>query len=306
MRICFMGTPDFAVPSLRALVEQGYHVVGVFTQPDRPKGRGGKVQKSPVKIYAESQGIPVFQPQKIRLESQLLRELEPDFCVTAAFGQILSEEVLSIPRATINVHASLLPQHRGAAPVQWAILNGDAMTGVTTMLTDKGIDTGDMLLKRECPITEEDTADSLLQKLSVLGAELLIQTLRSWDSIQPIRQEEQSASYDPMPKNEMGEIHFDRGAEYISRQVRAFKSYLRCDGDVLYKIAKVRVLDKDSSNAPGMVLCAEPKKGIVIATSTKDLEILRIQAPGKKEMDVQAYLLGNRVAAKQDYKQAFR
>ena len=168
MRVVFMGTPDFSVPSLQALIDHGYQVVGVFTQPDRPKGRGGKVQMSPVKELALKHEIPVFQPLKIRKDGvEDLRSLAPDVCVTAAFGQILSQEVLDVPKmGTVNVHASLLPKHRGAAPVQWAILQGDPVTGVTTMLTDKGIDTGDMLLKAETPIGPEDTAGSMLEKLS--------------------------------------------------------------------------------------------------------------------------------------------
>ena len=163
MKVVFMGTPDFSVPTLQALVDAGYEVAGVFTQPDRPKGRGGKVQMSPVKELALRLGIPVFQPLKIRADGlEPLRALAPDVCVTAAFGQILSQEVLDVPRlGTVNVHASLLPRHRGAAPVQWALLSGDAVTGVTTMFTDRGIDTGDMLLRAETPILPDDTAGTL-------------------------------------------------------------------------------------------------------------------------------------------------
>lgn len=304
MRIVFLGTPDFAVPSLQALVEAGYEVVGVFTQPDRPKGRGGKVQKSPVKMYAESQSLPVFQPQKIRLEPELLRNLQPDYCVTAAFGQILSEEILSIPKATINVHASLLPKHRGAAPVQWAILQGDNMSGVTTMLTDKGIDTGDMLLKAECPIEMDETSDTLLEKLSHLGAELLLKTLADFPNIVPQKQNEAEATYDPMPKKSMGEIDFTQPAEQIERQVRAFRCYFTTETGLAFRVSAVRVLDSQS-NKPATVLLADPKKGLVISTGTKDLEILKIQAPSKKEMDAKAYLLGNKVQENCHYKAAF-
>lgn len=304
MRIVFLGTPDFAVPSLKALVEAGHEVVGVFTQPDRPKGRGGKVQKSPVKLYAESQNLPVFQPQKIRLEPELLRNLQPDYCVTAAFGQILSEEILSIPKATINVHASLLPKHRGAAPVQWAILQGDSLTGVTTMLTDKGIDTGDMLLKAECPIEKDETSDTLLAKLSQLGAELLLKTLADFPNIKPKKQNDAEATYDPMPKKSMGEIDFTQPAEQIERQVRAFRSYFITEAELAFRVSAVRVLESQSKT-PAMVKLADPKKGLLISTGTKDMEILKIQAPSKKEMDAKAYLLGNRVLENCHYKAAF-
>ncbi|MDY5730235.1 MAG: methionyl-tRNA formyltransferase [Eubacteriales bacterium] len=295
MRIVFMGTPEFAVPSLQALVENGFDVVGVITQPDKPKGRGGKVQQSPVKEYALSKNIPVFQPLKIRNELEMLQNLKPDYCVTAAFGQILSQAVLDISKATINVHGSLLPKHRGAAPAQWAILQGDAVTGITTMFTDKGIDTGKMLLKAECAIEPTDTAGSLLQKLSVIGANLLIQTLKNIETIVPIEQNEAEFTYDPMLKKEMGEIDFTKPAEYIERQVRAMqpwpKAYITSHSGLQYKITQAKVL-QNSSKEPGTVVFASSKQGLIVATATKDIQILRMQAPNKKEMDAAAYLLG--------------
>ena len=179
MKVVFMGTPDFSVPTLQALVDAGYEVAGVFTQPDRPKGRGGKVQMSPVKELALRLGIPVFQPLKIRADGlEPLRALAPDVCVTAAFGQILSQEVLDVPRlGTVNVHASLLPRHRGAAPVQWALLSGDAVTGVTTMFMGEGLDTGDILEQTQTAIGSEETAGELMDRLADLGAQLLLHTL---------------------------------------------------------------------------------------------------------------------------------
>ena len=201
MRIVFMGTPDFAVPSLQALHEAGYQVVGVFTQPDRPKGRGNKLQASPVKQEAQQLGIPVYQPEKIRRDGvEDLKSLQPDLCVTAAFGQILSQELLDIPRlGTVNVHASLLPRHRGSAPIAWAILQGDTEAGVTTMLTDKGIDTGDMLLKRSLTIGDEETCGELTQRLSKLGAGLLIDTLKALEAgtLTPTPQDHDQMTYDP-------------------------------------------------------------------------------------------------------------
>ena len=179
MRVVFLGTPEFGVPSLKALVNAGYEVAGVFTQPDKPKGRGNKMLPSPVKSCAMALGIPVFQPVKIRVDGvNDLRDLRPDLCVTAAFGQILNREILEIaPNGNINVHASLLPKHRGSAPIAYAIMSGDRKTGVTTMMMDEGIDTGDMLLKEEIEIADDETDETLHDKMAPLGSELLLKTL---------------------------------------------------------------------------------------------------------------------------------
>ena len=179
-----MGTPDFAVPSLKALIREGYEVAGVFTQPDRPKGRGNRLTPSPVKVTAAEAGIPVFQPERIRKTGvEDLRSLKPDLCVTAAFGQILSQEILDIPpMGNINVHASLLPKHRGAAPIAYAVIAGDGKAGVTTMMMDAGIDTGDILLQEETIIGESETCGELTERLSRIGAELLIRTVREMEA----------------------------------------------------------------------------------------------------------------------------
>ena len=220
-----MGTPDFAVPSLRALIGAGYDVAGIFNQPDRPKGRGGKVQMSPVKELALQHAIPVYQPLKIRKDGLAdLQALAPDLCVTAAFGQILSQEVLDVPKmGTVNVHASLLPRHRGSAPIPWAILAGDTITGVTTMLTDKGIDTGDMLLRAETPIGETDTADTLTAQLSEMGASLLLETIRRLvaGNCPRERQDEAAMTYDPKLIKEMGELRFNETTRQCLLRVRA-------------------------------------------------------------------------------------
>ena len=229
MRIVFMGTPQFAVPSLQALLNTDDTLVGVFTQPDRPKGRGGRVQISPVKEIALQNHIPVFQPQKIRKDGlHDLINLKPDLCVTAAFGQILSQETLDAPKfGTVNVHASLLPKHRGSSPVNWAILQDDTVTGVTTMLTDAGIDTGDMLLRREVPITDADTAGSLLDTLSAVGAQLLIETIRRMKagSYPREKQNEADMTYDPMLKKEMGELDFKQSSRALFCRVRAMNPW---------------------------------------------------------------------------------
>lgn len=304
LRVVFMGTPDFAAPSLHALVKAGYEVAGVFTQPDRPKGRGGKVQQSPVKEIALGYGIPVFQPTRIRVDGvEDLRALAPDVCVTAAFGQILSQEVLDIPRmGTVNVHASLLPCHRGAAPVQWAVLQGDKETGVTTMLTDKGIDTGDMLLKAACPIGAEDTAGTLLERLADLGAELLVETLQKLEAgtCPHEKQDEDAATYDPMLKKEMGKLDFALGTQDCLNRVRAMSpwpcAYAELAQGVL-KVWKARKAEGGKNAGPGTVLYADAKRGLAVATADGAVELVEIQAPNAKRMDAKAFLLGHTMEA---------
>ena len=305
LRVVFMGTPEFSVPSLEALVEAGYEVVGVFTQPDRPKGRGGKTQASPVKEYAVKQGIPVFQPLKIRADGlEDLKALAPDLCVTAAFGQILSQAVLDIPRlGTVNVHASLLPRHRGAAPVQWAVLQGDGETGITTMLTDKGIDTGDMLLKAVCPIGEDDTAGALLERLARMGAVLLIETITKLENgICPReKQSEVDATYDAMLSKEMGLLDFSEGTAVCLRRVRAMNpwpcAYARL-GEGVLKIWQARAaVGVFPQAAAGTVLCADTKQGLVVATQDGAVEFLEIQAPNAKRMEAKAFLRGHEMGA---------
>ena len=302
MRVVFMGTPDFSVPTLQALIDSPYEVVGVFTQPDRPKGRGGKVQMSPVKELAIKYDIPVFQPLKMRLDGlEPLRELKPDICVTAAFGQILSQDVLDVPpMGTVNVHASLLPRHRGAAPIQWAILSGDETAGVTTMYSDKGIDTGDMLLKRETPILPEDTAGTLSDKLSQMGAELLIETLRQIEAgtCPREKQDEAQATYDPKIEKEMGLIPFDEGTQQCLNRVRAMSpwpcAYAQLAEGVL-KVWRAQAAEGAANAIPGTVLKADRKQGLIVATADGAMELCEIQAPNAKRMDAKAFLLGHAI-----------
>lgn len=298
MKVVFMGTPDFSVPSLQALIDHGYDVVGVFTQPDRPKGRGGKVQMSPVKELALKHNIPVFQPQKIRRDGvEDLRSLAPDVCVTAAFGQILSQEVLDVPvMGTVNVHASLLPKHRGAAPVQWAVLQGDAVTGVTTMLTDKGIDTGDMLLKAEVVISPDDTAGTLLDRLSHVGADLLIETLQKLEAGNCPRekQNEDEMTYDPMLNKEMGLLHFEETAIQCVNRVRAMSPWPCAYAPIQEGVLKVwRAKVAEGTGTPGQILKANKKDGLVVAVQDGAIELCEIQAPNAKRMDAKAFLLGH-------------
>lgn len=301
MRVVFMGTPEFAAPSLTALCDHGYDVVGVFTQPDRPKGRGGKLAQSPVKELAVARGIPVFQPQRIRRDGvDDLRALAPDVVVTAAFGQILSQEVLDIPPlGTVNVHASLLPRHRGASPVHWAILQGDAETGVTTMLSDAGIDTGDMLLSVRTPILPEDTAATLLERLSGLGAELMLETLRRLQAGDCPRaaQDEARSTYDPMLSKEMGELRLDEPVDALLRRVRAMNpwpcAFLPLSGGALKVWRAAASALPPQGAAPGTVLAADAQRGLVLACGDGAMEIAELQAPGSKRMPARAYLLGH-------------
>ena len=298
MRVVFMGTPEYGVPSLKALIDAGYDVVGVFTQPDKPSGRGKKMQSSPVKVCAVEHNIPVYQPLKIRVDGvEDLRALQPDVCVTAAFGQILSQEVLDIPKmGTVNVHASLLPEYRGSSPINWCLLNGEKVTGVTTMLTDKGIDTGDILQKAECVIEEEDTTATLTVKLAELGAGLLIDTLKKLENgtCPREKQDESKMSYYPMLKKEMGLLDFKKTAQQLVNQVRAFDpwpcAYLMVDGAPM-KVWKAAV--EERTGTPGQILCANAKEGLVIAAGEKALKVVELQAQGGKRMRAQDYLRGH-------------
>lgn len=301
MRIVFMGTPEFAVPSLKALCENGYEVVGVFTQPDRPKGRGNKMTMSPVKEYAISQNIPVFQPQRIRRDGvEDLKSLAPDLCVTAAFGQILSQEILDIPpMGNINVHASLLPRHRGSAPINWAILQGDKEAGVTTMMMDKGIDTGDMLLKSATEIRPGETAGELTVRLSQLGAELLLETLRALENgtLQRISQDESRMTYDPMLDKQMGVIDWTMTATEIVNRIHGLNPWPGCS--TAYEGGRLKLLRAavaQGSGVPGEIVVADAKTGLTIACGEGAVNITMLQAPGGKPMNAKDYLRGHPMA----------
>ena len=301
MRIVFMGTPDFAVASLKALCEDGYDVVGVFTQPDRPKGRGNKVVMTPVKEYAVSRGIPVFQPQHIRRDGlEDLQHLAPDLCVTAAFGQILSQAVLDVPPlGTINVHASLLPRHRGSAPINWAILQGDKEAGVTTMMTARGIDNGDMLLRATTPIAPGETAGELTERLSVMGASLLLDTLKALEAgtLTRIPQDESAMTYDPMLNKDMGVLDWTRPAAEIVNRIHGLNPWPGCttpyEGQ---RLKLLRAEAADGSGQPGEILTADPKAGLVIAAGEGAVRVTQMQAPGGKPMNPKDYLRGHPMA----------
>lgn len=302
-RVVFMGTPEFAVPSLDALHRAGFDIVGVFTQPDRPAGRGKKLTACPVKQRALELGLPVFQFEKVRTPDGVaqMKALAPDVCVTAAFGQILSKELLDIPvRGTVNVHASLLPAHRGSAPINWCILDGERETGVTLMLTDVGIDTGDILISRTVPIGELETAGELTERLAIVGGELLGEALPEYlaGNIAPVKQDEAKASYQPMLKKTMGEIDWTQPAEEIANRVRGLNpwpcAYTGMDGGTL-KIYLAKAVPDASDAEPGTVAVSGPKTGLVVKCGAGSLEILEMQAPGGKRMAPKAYLAGKRI-----------
>ncbi len=299
MRIVFLGTPSFGVPSLEALLAVGHEVVGVFTQPDRPKGRGKKMELSPVKECAVAHGIPVFQPVKIRLESvEDLKALAPDLCVTAAFGQILSQEILDIPKyGTVNVHSSLLPKYRGSSPINWAIICGETVTGVTTMMTDRGMDTGDILLQRKVDILPGETAGELTDRLALVGAELLVETisLLEKNACPRVPQNHAEMSYYPLLNKEMGRIDWQMTAKEIICRVRGLSpwpgTYTLMDGETMkiWTAEEVEAVD----GMPGDILLADPKRGLIIKAGENAVKIHELQAQGGKRMKATDYMRGH-------------
>lgn len=302
-RVVFMGTPEFAVPSLDALMDAGYEVAGVFTQPDRPVGRGHKTAPSPVKVRALERGCEVFQFERVRRPEGVaqLRALAPDVMVTAAFGQILTQELLDIPkRGVVNVHASLLPRHRGSAPINWCILQGDECAGVTTMLTDAGIDTGDMLMSASTPIGELETAGELTERLSHIGAKLLIESLDGYlaGRIAPVPQDHERATYEPMLKREMAEIDWTRPAIEVARQVRGLNPWPCAHTETAagrLKVYLARPAEREETAASGTVVASGPKEGLIVACGSGCVELMEIQAPNAKRMTAKAYLMGRTI-----------
>ena len=297
-----MGTPEFAVPPLKALIREGYEVAGVFTQPDRPKGRGKKLVPGPVKIAAEEAGIPVFQPVRIRRDGvEDLKALKPDLCVTAAFGQILSQELLDIPSlGNINVHASLLPRHRGAAPIAYAIMACDREAGVTTMFMDAGIDTGDMLLQEKTEIGESETCGELTERLSVLGAELLIRTVKALEAGTLARcpQDERQMTYDPMLEKSMGIADFSADADAVRGRINGLNPWpcvtVPLNGERLKLLRAVRA---EGTGEPGCVITADTKNGLTVACGNGAVRILEVQAPGGRQMKAEEWLRGHGIPA---------
>ena len=301
MRIVFMGTPDFAVPSLRALCEAGYDVVGVFCQPDRPKGRGHRLAPCPVKEAAQAMGIPVVQPERIKRPEgvAMLRGLAPDLCVTAAFGQLLSQEILDIPpMGTVNVHASLLPRHRGAAPVQWTVWQGETVTGVTTMFTDAGIDTGDILLVSETEVGENETAGELFDRLAAMGADLISETIKRLpEGIERKPQDDGQSTYVSVLDKKMSVVDWSKSAQEVHNLIRGLDPWpvaVTTRGEVRLKLFQSRLTGKTTSLPAGSVTEADPKTGLFVACGDGQvLQITEIQMVGKKRMPAGDYLRGH-------------
>lgn len=301
MRIVFMGTPEFAVPSLKALVEAGHDVCGVFTQPDKPKNRGMKLLPTPVKEFALTVNIPVFQPAKLRDGTALdiLRQLDPDLIVVAAYGKILPVDILELPRlGCINVHSSLLPKYRGAAPINWAILNGEDETGVTIMHMAEGLDTGDMIASVSTPIDINENAQELLERLAALGAELLTGVVDDLAAGRAKRsvQDDSLSCYAPMLSRELSPVDWGRTARQIHDQVRGLYPWpaavTEIDG-VRCKLLRTALTGERTDKAPGSFVRAD-KRGLWMACGGGQvLEIAELQPDGKKRMAASAFLLGH-------------
>ena len=301
MRIVFMGTPDFAVPSLKALAEAGHEICGVFTQPDKPKNRGMKLQQSPVKECALAMGLPVYQPAKMRDGEALaiLQELKPDLIAVAAYGKILPVDILELPRlGCVNVHSSLLPKYRGAAPINWAILNGEDETGVTIMYMAEGMDTGDILAQAKTPIDINENAAQLFDRLAVMGADLLVETVKELDvgTAKAVPQDEALSSHAPMLSREQSPMDWNKTARQLHDQVRGLYPWPAAtavlDG-IRCKILRTALCAETTNKAPGTVLQAD-KKGLRVACGDGGvLDILELQPDGKKAMAAPAFLLGH-------------
>lgn len=302
MKVIFMGTPEFAVPTLEKLIEN-HSVAAVFTQPDRPKGRGQKLQYSPVKETALKFNIPVYQPIRLKNDIdhiEIIKDINPDAIVVVAFGQILPKSVLDIPRyGCINVHASLLPELRGAAPINWSIIRGYSKTGVTTMLMNEGLDTGDMLLKSEININYDDTCEDIHDKLMNIGADLLLRTLSGIEAnkIKPEKQQDEKSTYAPMLKKELGHIKWDRDSMEVYNLIRGVipwpVAYTFYNGNMI-KIWKAENRESGIHSNPGEILSVS-KEGIEVACSRGSIIIKELQELGSRRMDTAAYLNGHNI-----------
>ena len=322
LRVVFMGTPDFAQESLKCLVEAGYPILGVVTNPDKPKGRGMKMIASPVKQYALEKGLTVYQPEKVKNNVEFLdqiKKLQPDVICVVAYGKILPKELLEIPKlGCINVHGSLLPKYRGAAPIQWAVLNGDETTGITTMYMDAGMDTGDMILKKEVAIGEEETTGELWNRLSKIGGELLVETLKLIEEGKaPRTKQGEDFTLAPMLQKEMAKIDWQhqsarqimnliRGLNPImgaysflnEKKLKFWKAKLLSQQELLNQFEELKEYAyKLKQIEPGTVLFATPKQGLFIQANEGILEILEVQAENAKRMNAKDFLRGNPIQA---------
>ena len=302
MKVIFMGTPDFSTGVLESIIEAGHEVTAVVTQPDKPKGRGHEMQFTPVKEVALKYNLPVLQPKKIRDPEVVaqLAEIPADICVVVAFGQIIPKSILEMKKyGCINVHASLLPAYRGAAPIQWAVVDGLKETGVTIMQMDEGLDTGDMLTKVVVPLEKDETGGSLFDKLSVAGAKLCVETMELIErgEVTPEKQGETTTEYAKMITKELGKIDFSKSAVEIERLIRGFNpwpsAYTSFNGKTL-KIWDADVIEKEYDGVPGEIVEID-KDSFVIKTGKGALKILSLQLEGKKRMDTDAFLRGVKI-----------
>ena len=305
MKVLFMGTPDFAKDCLSALVNEGHEVVGVFSQPDKPKGRKQELSPPAVKVLANSLGLTVYQPGSLKDKEAMviIEKLNPDIIVVVAYGKILPKEVLSYPKyGCVNIHASLLPHLRGAAPINFSIINGDTVTGITSMYMDEGLDTGDMLLKREIDILPDMTAGELFDILAPVGAQVLIETIKKIESgsIERIPQNNELATYAPIMDKSVGKIDFTKTALEVHNLVRGTQPWPEAHcmmGEQKLKICKTRVIRKDFFAVPGEVIFADKKSGIVIACGENAIEVLELQLQGKKRLFAKDFLNGGKMSA---------
>ena len=307
MKIIFMGTPDFAEESLKAIYEAGHEILSVVTNPDRPKGRGMKLIATPVKQYAQEKEIKIYQPQKVKGNTEFIEEIKsqkPDVICVVAYGKILPNEILEIPKyGCINVHASLLPKYRGAAPIQWAVLNGDKTTGVTTMYMDTGMDTGDMILKEEVQIGEYETTGELWERLSKIGAKLLVKTLKEIEA-GTVKREKQGTDYTmaPMLEKSMAQIDWkNQTAEQIKNLVRGLNpimgayTYVNDKKIKFWKVELKPITEEIAKKENGTVILADCKKGLEFKAKDGIIKVIEIQGENGKRMKAEDYLRGNSI-----------
>lgn len=302
MNIVYMGTPDFAVPALEKLIKK-HNVTAVVTQPDKPKGRGKKIIFSPVKELALKNNIEVFQPEKVKDENFIkqIEKLNPDIIVVAAYGQILNEKILNLPKyGCINIHGSLLPKYRGAAPIQWSIINGEEKTGVTIMYMEKGLDTGDMILKKEIPINKEDTYGSVHDKMSLVGAEAVIEAIEMIEkgNVNAQKQDDTLSSYAVMISKDIGHIDWNKNSNEIINLIRGLNpapiAYTFYEDEVL-KIWEAEQICCELEMKNGEIIDVMPKKGILVKTNDSAILIKEIQQKGGKKMSCPDYLRGHNI-----------
>jgi len=303
MNIVFMGTPEFSVPTLEMLIGENHHISAVVTQPDKPKGRGNKEAMPPIKECALKHNIPVLQPIRIKGDEIFYKHilsLNPDIIVVVAFGQILPQNVLDIPKyGCINIHGSLLPKYRGAAPIQWSIINGDNVTGVTIMYMDKGMDTGDMLTKQKILITQEDTYESLHDKMKTIGANLLRDTLPMIvaGGQDRMKQDDATSTYAPIISKILGEVDWNKSSQAIDALIRGLNPWPTCytyyKGETM-KIWQAKPLESSAEDKPGTIIYID-KQGMCVQTGSGSLLIEEIQMPNKRRMPVSEYIKGHSI-----------